>query len=246
MIPSKCRIGSILLLALAFVPGAPKLASAQNDPAAQFSPINNPDPVPNGVWRYGFENFPLPNPFNLLTLPGPVSGLDAWRDPAFGEVGVYHNGQAAAVNFVTALPDNAIYQPGELGMHPGPNDQYGVVQFSPAAPGQYTIHGVFEGLDVGGTNTDVHLLWNNLPVAGGNVLGFGPPSDVPLAFGPVFLNVGDTLAFAVGGNPIRGSTGLINASVDAVPEPSSLVLCGLGLISFLARVHRRRSATASP
>jgi hypothetical protein len=248
MISSKCRSWSIVPLVLASLMGAAKIASAQNDPSAQFSPINNPNPVPNGVWKYGFENFPLPNPFNLLTLPGPVAtiptSIDAWRDPAFGQVGVYHNGTAVVQNFV-GPGDNAFYQPGELGMHPGPNDQYGVVQFTVPAAGFYEIHGVFEGLDVAGTNTFVSLLKNNVPVVSGNVVGFRPPSDVSLTVGPVFLNPGDTLAYAVGGNPINGSTGLLNASVDAVvPEPSTFVLCGLGLIGLLVSAVRRNSGPA--
>src|SRR6185295_16406791 len=122
-IVSRAVVASMSLLLIA----APRLALAQYDPATQFSPINNP----NGVWKYGFENFPLPNPFNPLTVPGPVSGVDAWRAASFGQVAVYHNGTGAVVNFLQP-GDNAIYQPNELGMHPGPNDQYGVVQFTGA------------------------------------------------------------------------------------------------------------------
>jgi len=202
-------------LILATVLGTAGLAAAQNDPAVQFSPVFNPNPLPVGVWSYGYYNFPLvpaSNPCFLLTLPGPISGVDAWRAPAFGEVGVYHNPSAAAVSFITAS-DNAIYQPGQLGMHPGPNDQYGVVQFTVPANGLYTIHGTFVGLDPG-TNTLADLLRNNVPV-------FFPPKNVafgvpvPLSFGPVLLNAGDTLSFAAGGNYAFGSTGLLpNAGVD--------------------------------
>jgi hypothetical protein len=139
-----------------------------------------------------------------------------------------------------AAIDNAFFQPGELGMHPGPNDEYAVVQFTAPAAGFYKIHGVFEGLDAGGTNTLVSLLKNNVPGPSGNVLGFGPGSDVPLSLGPVFLNAGDTLAYAVGSNPLHGSTGLINASVDvAVPEPSSIVLFGIAM-GALAACPRRK------
>jgi len=131
-------------------------------------------------------------------------------------------------------------------MHPGPNDQYGVVQFTAPANGMYTIHGIFEGLDTGGTNTLVDLLKNNIPVASGNVIGFGPISDVPLSFGPVLLVAGDTLAFAVGGTPVNGSTGLLpGAAVDAVPEPTTLALWLGAAAIFMARNRiriRRRSA----
>jgi hypothetical protein len=128
-------------------------------------------------------------------------------------------------------------------MHPGPNDQYGVVQFTVPANGYYDIHGTFEGLDPG-TNTQVDLLWDNAPVLPfANVLGFGPPSDKTLSFGPVLLNAGETFAFAVGGNYGGGSTGLLpGAGVDAVsvPEPSSPALLGLAVLSFAAYRLRRR------
>ena len=233
-----CALVALFSLVLA---GMPRLTSAQNDPAAQFSPINNP----NGAWKYGYDNFPLPSAFNLLTLPGPVSGIDAWRAPSFGEVGVYHNGNAVATTFVQP-GENAIYQAGQIGMHPGPNDQYGVIQFTVPANGFYRIHGTFEGLDTGGgTNTLVDLLVNNIPIASGNVIGFGPPSDVPLSVGPILLNAGDTLAFAVGGSPVEGSTGLLpGAAVDAVPEPGAGVVLGVAIICLVGR-FRRKLASAT-
>ena len=172
----------------------------------------------------------------------PVSGVDAWRAPAFGDVGVFHNGAAVAVSYITAAGDNAIYQPGELGMHPGPNAQYGVVQFTAPTNGLYKIHGTFEGIDITGATTDVHLLWNNFVVASDSVIGFGPVSDKTLSFGPVLLNAGDTLAYAVGGDPIFGSTGLLpGASVDAaaVPEPSTFFVAGLGAIGLVGYLLRR-------
>jgi hypothetical protein len=110
MIPPVSRICRVVLL-LVLAVGPATRASAQGDPAAQFSPVANP----NGVWSYGYENVPLPNTFNLLTLPGPVAtvpspSIDAWRTPAFGEVGVYDNGTALNQNFVTGI-DNAFYHP---------------------------------------------------------------------------------------------------------------------------------------
>ena len=238
----QCGIG---LLFLAIAIGSAGLASAQDDPATQFSATSNPTPpVANGFWSYGYENVPLPQPFNSLILPGPVPVIDAWRSPSFGEVGVYHNGTAVNQTF-SAPGDNALYLAGELGMHPGPNDQYGVVQFTATVPGFYKINGTFEGLDLSGlTNTDVRLLWNNATVAFANVLGDGPGSDKPLSAGPFFLNANDTLAYAVGGNPIAGSTGLVvgSAFVDAVgvPEPSTLVLVGLGVVGLVGYAVRRR------
>jgi hypothetical protein len=119
--------------------------------------------------------------------------------------------------------------------------------FTAPAAGLYKIHGTFEGLDVGGTNTLVSLLVNNIPGPSGNVVGFGPGSDVPRATGPVFLPAGGTLAFAVGGNPFQGSTGLLNANVDAVvPEPASVVLLGALFACYWARTESLVGYAAPP
>jgi hypothetical protein len=93
----------------------------------------------------------------------------------------------------------------------------------------------------------VYLLENNLVVATGNVLGFGPGSDVPLSFGPIPLSVGQTLAYAVGGNPSDSMTALMDAQVAAVavPEPSVYALLGLALVPLAVRggfVRKRKAA----
>jgi len=213
-----------LLLALTF--NSAGLASAQYDPSAQFSSINNP----NGVWSYGSESVPLGSPFSLfpgnITVAASPAPIDGWEFPAVGELGVFDNG-TPLVETVSDLTDNAIYQPEMLAMHPGPNGEYAIVQFTAPANGFYTIQGTFEGIDTVGPTTDVHLLVNNVVVASGNVVGYG--STVPLSFGPVSLTLGQTLAYAVGdgGNgPDFDTTALIDAQVAAVavPEPSSSAL----------------------
>jgi hypothetical protein len=243
MTAHNCRMWGVGFLFLAIGIGIAGKAVAQNDPAAQFSAVSNPTPANDGFWGYGYENFPLPNPFNVAPIPVaiPPGPIDSWQTASFGEVGVFHNGTAAAQPYVTAS-DGAVYQSGEIGMHPGPNDQYGVIQFTATTPGFYSIQGTFVGLDSSGlTNTLVDLLHNNVPVKSGNALGLVP---VPLSAGPFLLNVGDTLAYAVGGNPVFGSTGLVpgSAMVTAVgvPEPSSLSLILIGTLGGLGWTIRRR------
>lgn len=228
--------GAIAVL-LGLVVGTTWLASAQFDPSLQFSPTANP----NGVWTYGYESVPIGSPFKLLTLPIPLPSVpgpvvDSWQSPAFGAVGVFHNG-TAAVQSLTIGPETSLFNSGMLAMHAGPNDEYGMVEFTAPANGIYTIQGTFEGIDTGGTASVVYLLHNNVVVATGNVLGFGPGSDVPLASGPFLLNFGDTLAYAVGGGPFNSMTALINAQVAAVgvPEPSLYALFGLVLVTLVAR-----------
>jgi hypothetical protein len=235
--------GAIAVL-LGLMVGTTWLASAQFDPSAQFSPTSNP----NGVWTYGYESVPIGSPFNLLTLPLPVPSvpgpfIDSWQSPAFGAVGVFHNGTAASQSVTIGL-ETSLFNSGMLAMHAGPNDEYGMVQFSAPANGIYTIQGTFEGIDVAGTTSTIFLLHNNVVVAASNIIPFGPP--VPLASGPFLLNVGDTLAYAVGGGPFNSMTALVNAQVAAVgvPEPSPYALLGLALVPLAVRGFARKGKPA--
>jgi len=236
-----------LALLLGLVVGAARPASAQYDPSAQFSPVANP----NGVWSYGFESVPLGSPFNLLTVPAPVPAvpgptIDSWQDPFFGAIGVFHNGTAVPQTVTTVGSEVSQFDPGMLAMNAGPNDQFAVVQFTAPVNGIYTFQGVFEGIDTAGTTSSVYLLENNLMVATGNIIPFGPP--VPLSSGPFLLAAGQTLAYAVGGGPANSMTALINAQVAAViPEPSTYALLGLALVPLVVRrglARKRRGAIA--
>jgi len=241
---------SAIAILLGLVVGTARLASAQYDPSLQFSPVLNP----NGVWSYGFESVPLGSPFNLLTVPVPVPAvpgptIDSWQDPAFGAIGVFHNGTTMPQTVTTVGSEISLFNPGVLAMNTGPNDQFALVQFTAPANGIYTIQGTFEGIDTAGTVSSVYLLENNVPLITGSVVGFGPGSDVPLASGPILLGAGQTLAYAVGGGPFNSMTALLNAQVAAVsvPEPSAYALLGLALLPLAVRgglARKRRAAIA--
>jgi hypothetical protein len=220
-------------------------APAQFDPVAQFSPVLNP----NGVWSYGYENVPLGSPFILFpasvpipSTPGP--NIVAWQAPAFGQAGVYFN-QTAAPQTVNIGGEISLFDSGMLAMNTGPNDQFALVQFTAPANGLYQINGTFEGRDTAGTVSSVYLLANNFVVTSGSVTGFGSGSDVTLSTAPILLAAGQTLAYAVGGNPFTSMTALLNAQVAAVavPEPSPYALAVLALAFPAVRgwsIRRRR------
>ena len=223
-------------------------ASAQYDPSLQFSPVANP----NGVWSYGFETVPLGSTFNLFTLPAPVPAtpgppIDSWVSAPVGTfLGVFHNGTPLVQTVLTGASEVSQFNPGMLAMNAGPNDEYAMVQFTAPVNGIYTIQGTFEGIDIATTVSSVYLLKNNIPFATASVVGFGPPSDVPLSSGPFLLSPGDTLAYAVGGLTANSMTALLNAQVSAsaVPEPSMNALLGLALVAVVVRaaLARRRKA----
>ena len=230
------RTGAIAMV-LGLALGVAWLAPAQFDPSAQFSPVLNP----NGVWTYGFETVPLGSPFNLLaasvpipSAPGPF--IDSWQSPPLGNfMGVFHNGTAATQTVTTSGTEISQFAPGMLAMNAGPNDEYPIVRFGVPAAGIYAIQGTFQGIDTAGTVSSVFLLKNNVVIASGSVVGFGPISDVTLSSGPFALGVGDTLAYAVGGLTGNSMTALISAQVAAVPEPPSLAILGLALLPLAIR-----------
>jgi hypothetical protein len=233
------RRNSLIAVVLGSALGVAWLAPAQFDPSAQYSAVLNP----NGVWTYGFETVPLGSAFNLLTASVPIPSapgpfIDSWQSPPLGNfMGVFHNGTAATQTVTTSGTEISQFAPGTLAMNAGPNDEYPIVQFGVPAAGIYTIQGTFQGIDTAGTVSSVFLLKNNVPIASGSVVGFGPASDVTLASGPFSLNVGDTLAYAVGGLTGNSMTALIAAQVSAagVPEPSPFALLSLALLPLAIR-----------
>jgi hypothetical protein len=102
--------------------------------------------------------------------------------------------------------------PDMLLMHPGEGGVYDVIRWTCRQDGEYSIQGLFSGLD---TQTDiadigVYILLNSKRRAGSVLHGIG--TQAPIALDNVLLLDGDTVDFVVGVGPERrhgaGSTGL--------------------------------------
>src|SRR5262249_33630739 len=96
------------------------------DAAADFSPTDNP----HGVWSYGWSST-LGSTF-VLDLEHQVrEGLDQWRGNLAddGNPAVYHNGTEHEI----VLGGTALFEPGELGIHPGPDGEYAIVRWTAPA-----------------------------------------------------------------------------------------------------------------
>jgi hypothetical protein len=189
------------------------ISTAQTyNPATGFSATSNP----NGVWRYGYS-LTLGSPLILHTNRLNSFGVDIWRTAiALGVPAAFHNPTANAIGLGTPVIDA-----GGLALHPGPQNQYGILRFTAPLAGDYRISGSWYGQDITGTTTDVHILANGVQVFAGAVNGFGPGT------GPSFnttasLGEGGYLDFAVGfganGDFLYDSTGL-SAQITMVPEP---------------------------
>jgi hypothetical protein len=214
------------------------------DVAKDFSPTNNP----NGVWSYGWSQS-LGSPFILDTDHRVRDGIDQWRGDlaSDGNPGIYHNGTTSPID----LGSSVHYEPGEFGLHPGPNGEDAIARWTAPAAGTFVVSAAFFGEDfLGPTSTDVHVLRNGKSLFDGAVTSFGRGGAASFT-ASLPLRRGDTLDFAVGYGRDRtffnDSTGLA-ATISSTPEPSALNLFGLGTLGVLCstRLGRKRTGEANP
>lgn len=207
------------------------------DLAADFSTAANP----NGVWSYGYSTT-LGGSLVLhaSTSPHPAySAISNWHtDLGYGVPVILRNSTAGTITNDTGT---IVLGPGQLASHPGTSEEFSIVRFTSPAAGLFNVAGAFQGADLFGATTDVHILLNGSSVFAGNVFGFGPGS------GPAFntdltLASGDRLDFVVGwgnGDFTWDSTAL-SAVVTQVPEPGTAAMFALGGLAVAIRSARMR------
>jgi len=145
---------TVLFALLAWTTGA--LAQLTWDPAAEFSPVNNP----NGPWTYGQANT-LGASISLLGNLDHCGGVvDIWNMAPGASPSVLHNGTGQTVHCSAGLD----IPPGALALHPSNGGQYAVIRWTaPLDLPSLTIDATFLGLDANGTTTDVAILLNSSP-----------------------------------------------------------------------------------
>ena len=124
-------------------------SAAVYDPATDFSASLNP----NGVWSYGYS----------LTLGGSQvpfgdrlnnNGADVWFTELSSEHNrvpcIFHNPTTGVVALGPTLTPLA--NPGGLALHPGQHDEFSVLRFTAPADNQYSIAGLFFGMDIFATS----------------------------------------------------------------------------------------------
>ena len=231
---------AIVILALITLGLAiPAPARADFDAAADFSSSSNP----NGVWSYGYSTT-LGGTFNLYTengdFPNPngsLTGLDYWgQNIGLHNPAVIHNGTGSTI----LINGTATYQPGQLGLHPGPDGEDSIVRFTVSTAATYSLSSSFAGIDTVGTTTDVYVLLNGASLFDGLINGFGANASYSQTLA---LASGDEVDFVVGYGTNHtyffDSTGLA-AHLRAVPEPTSMLSLGLGWASIAGYAGRRR------
>jgi hypothetical protein len=128
---------------------------------------------------------------------------------------------------------------------------FAVLRFAVPFAGNFTLDGSFSNL--GNATTDVHILHNGASIFGSVINAPGGILTAPFLL-PLNANAGDTIDFVVGWGGLAGisssdssdSTGLAltitGEPADAVPEPTTLSLLGLGLTALIVCRGKRKQS----
>jgi YD repeat-containing protein len=193
--------------------GSSIIPGTDSSASLAFSPTTNP----NGNWVSGWvERDSLGKGFKPYSQAWQVPlGLDLWG--AFlasdGNPSIQHNGTSQTI----VEGYGAIWRPGQLSVHPGPNGEYSIDRFIVPVDGRYSITATFSPLHAEHGGTDVHVLVNGNRLYDGEVIA----SAVSFVSTPLVLVSGDTIDIAVGfgsdGSFVHDVTG-VDVTVST-PEP---------------------------
>jgi len=218
----------LLCLAAAGLPSAAQTYNVVGD----FSISSNP----NGAWSYGSSTglaaafIPSSIPSNnVVGLP-----LEGW----LGTVDGFYPYQLLNTSAHNVTNANTVYQPGQLGLHPGPQGQYSVVRWTAPLSGTFSINATFSGLSLLGDSTDVHIFLDGVSIFNSTVNGTPAPTSYS---GLQSIVAGDRIDFVVGngGNGYTEDTTALTATI--VPEQTTLGLVGMSLgCLFSLRFFKRK------
>jgi hypothetical protein len=217
--------------------------------ATSYNAVNDFTTASNGagVWTYGFGT--VGSTFTADTVSGAAfggnSGYAYWAPSTNGLPLVGLNSNATATPGFTPFPadDN-------LWMHPGNADNLdSIVEFTAPTSGSYNIAGYFVRADQDpmGNGTFVSIYDGATALMGPTFISNTNYTDQTFNQN-VTLTAGQTLEFALArnGDYSFDSTGLsldITTNVaPVVPEPSSLMLFGTGILAVAGTVRRRFKA----
>jgi hypothetical protein len=207
---------------------APLAFAAIWDVQNDFSITNNP----TGAWSYGWESAPG-GTFNLYTHVAVIGTYDgtapAWYDTTnqygWNTPSVWQNTTTGVVWFHPG--------PSPIDVYPSSTGKYSVIRWTSPVSGTIAINGMF---GAGDTYLMSYFIYN------GTTSFFevhGTFSDAPFSL-TESISIGDTIDFMIGEYHWGGATPLYATIVTApVPEPSTMLLLGSGLVGLVGYGRRR-------
>lgn len=201
----KANVVLTLLIQLLFFAGC-KDEDHLRQPISTILPF---DRNPSGNWQIGYslhDTLSLAE-FKLSSSADTSHAIGLWH-PGNDLASYYpYIGQNRTVGLQVEPTGRWAARPGEIVMEGSNTGQYSMLGWIVAASGMYKITAIFEGVHIGLSTTDVHILMNDLHLFDDIIDGYGgDPSfsalqgSHPVASWSTTLNLkrGDILTFAVG------------------------------------------------
>jgi hypothetical protein len=191
----------------------PAKANITYDLSTDFTIEKNPDKV----WQFGYSatNSLATDQFRLDKDAGTVDSAEA-----AGVIEMWHpsknngpgEGYYPYIAYNSSKKSQFVFKgvsfkPGQIAMEASNTGQYGLVRFVAPTAGNYRVSAKFEGVHIGPSTTDVHVLHNDTSLFDADIDGYGgDPAFHPIQgaspaadySGEVAMKAGDTLTFAIG------------------------------------------------
>ena len=209
------------------------------NPVTDFSITNNP----NGVWSLGTEST-LGGAFTAFSTPTAnctTANYQVWNNGGLCTAGPSVANNATGGQFI-GDGGSMTQQTTELSLNPS-STLFSVVRWTAPSTGVWSITGFFRAIDtmMATQGSDVHVVVNGSLVFSAGAFTYLLQQPINLT---ETLLAGQTIDFAVGNggsatNAVHQFVGL-TTEINAAPEPSSVILIGIGS-ALLVAVRKRRA-----